>query len=77
MTLRKTLDYDDPAQSKMFKLYGVAVEGSRETRVPVEIRIVDVNDNLPRFTQPLYTATIREDVRIGQFVTKGKFGISL
>jgi hypothetical protein len=37
----------------------------------VEIAVVDVNDNSPQFVQPLYTASVREDIQLGETILKG------
>ncbi|KHJ44096.1 cadherin domain protein, partial [Trichuris suis] len=64
--LMKQLDYDDPVQPRSYKFKAVATEGEKSTSVPVDIEVLDVNDNDPVFTQPLYSASIKEDHPIGQ-----------
>uniref|UniRef100_A0A158QXR6 DE-cadherin (inferred by orthology to a D. melanogaster protein) n=1 Tax=Nippostrongylus brasiliensis TaxID=27835 RepID=A0A158QXR6_NIPBR len=59
--LRRLLDYDDPAQPKLHKLIVVASEDGKESSVPVDVHIADVNDNAPIFSRPLYTTQVRED----------------
>lgn len=66
--LRKQIDYDNPSQAKSFILYGVAREENRESSVPIEIVIKDVNDNAPIFTQPLYSTSVKENIPIGQVI---------
>uniref|UniRef100_A0A0N4VH37 Cadherin egf lag seven-pass g-type receptor n=1 Tax=Enterobius vermicularis TaxID=51028 RepID=A0A0N4VH37_ENTVE len=56
--LMKELDYDDLA----------AQEDGKESSVPLEIRVKDVNDNRPIFTQILYTATVKEDIPVGKTI---------
>ncbi|KAI1722266.1 cadherin domain-containing protein [Ditylenchus destructor] len=68
--LLSKLDYDDPKQTKIFKFYGVVREDGRESKVPIEIAIRDVNDNAPQFIQPLYTANVKEDMEIGATVLR-------
>uniref|UniRef100_A0A915JC69 Cadherin domain-containing protein n=1 Tax=Romanomermis culicivorax TaxID=13658 RepID=A0A915JC69_ROMCU len=68
--LAKNLDFDDPRESKSYKLTVVANEGGLKSTVPLEITVRDVNDNDPYFTQPLYTATINEDHPIGQKILR-------
>ncbi|VDK78311.1 unnamed protein product, partial [Anisakis simplex] len=46
----------------------VAHEDGKESSVPLEIFVEDVNDNAPMFTQPLYTATTKEDIAIGKTI---------
>ncbi|KAH7700358.1 CBR-HMR-1 protein, partial [Aphelenchoides avenae] len=43
-----------------------AREEDKESSVPVDIYIEDVNDNIPRFLQPLYTATAKENIGSGE-----------
>uniref|UniRef100_A0A915AWG2 Cadherin domain-containing protein n=1 Tax=Parascaris univalens TaxID=6257 RepID=A0A915AWG2_PARUN len=66
--LKKRIDYDDETQLRVHKLIVVAHEDGKESSVPLEIFIEDVNDNPPMFTQPLYTATTREDISIGKTI---------
>uniref|UniRef100_A0A915E4Z3 Cadherin domain-containing protein n=1 Tax=Ditylenchus dipsaci TaxID=166011 RepID=A0A915E4Z3_9BILA len=68
--LLKQIDYDDPAQTKTFRMFGIVKEEGRESRVPIEINVQDINDNAPTFVQPLYTATVKEDVEIGHTIVK-------
>jgi hypothetical protein len=49
----------------------IASEGNLESDVPVEVAIQDTNDNRPIFTQPLYTATTREDIMLGKTILIG------
>ena len=80
VTLKRALDYDDPALPKVFNLRGllflylsyfivvisaVVKEDNRENSVPVDFEIEDVNDNAPSFIQPLYTTTTKENIAIG------------
>ncbi|MCP9264161.1 Cadherin domain protein [Dirofilaria immitis] len=60
--LIKSLDYDDNTQPKHYQLIVVASEDGKESEVPLDIYIKDVNDNAPIFTQPIYSATIKEDI---------------
>ncbi|VDN86268.1 unnamed protein product [Brugia pahangi] len=43
----------------------IAQEDGRESEVPLDIYIKDTNDNIPIFTQPIYSATIKEDIPTG------------
>ncbi|BFZ24411.1 hypothetical protein BsWGS_27450 [Bradybaena similaris] len=43
---------------------------SLETRVTLTVNITDVNDNTPKFTSNLYTATVEENREPGQFITQ-------
>lgn len=53
-------------------------QDNKESIVPIEMIIEDINDNAPIFTQPLYTATVKENIEIGHIVLKGKkFGLLL
>uniref|UniRef100_A0A0K0CWJ1 Cadherin domain-containing protein n=1 Tax=Angiostrongylus cantonensis TaxID=6313 RepID=A0A0K0CWJ1_ANGCA len=80
--LRRLLDYDDPSQPKLYKLTGtlhhclvylysfnpifVASEDGKESSVPLDVHIIDVNDNAPVFSRPLYTTQVREDFLVGK-----------
>lgn len=55
-----------------FGLLAIATSGVLTSEVPVDIRVADVNDHDPVFSQPLYTATVKEDVSIGQKILQGK-----
>ncbi|KJH45916.1 cadherin domain protein [Dictyocaulus viviparus] len=44
----------------------IASEDGKESSVPVDVHIIDVNDNAPTFSRPLYTTQIREDIPIGK-----------
>lgn len=50
---------------------------ARVSRVPIEIFVKDVNDNAPTFTQPLYAASVREDVSVGRTIIQGTFFVKL
>ncbi|VDM57913.1 unnamed protein product [Angiostrongylus costaricensis] len=64
--LRRLLDYDDPSQPKLYKLTVVASEDGKESSVPLDVHIIDVNDNAPIFSRPLYTTQVREDFPVGK-----------
>jgi len=49
-----------------------ALESDLKETVPLEIELLDVNDNDPIFTQPLYIAFTKEDHPIGQKILQGK-----
>uniref|UniRef100_A0A0K0E875 Cadherin n=2 Tax=Strongyloides stercoralis TaxID=6248 RepID=A0A0K0E875_STRER len=68
--LTKKIDYENKEHKKIFKLFVTAREGGLESKVPLTINIEDINDNPPVFTQPLYTATTKEDVEIGKILLK-------
>ncbi|CAL2028181.1 unnamed protein product [Caenorhabditis brenneri] len=68
--LTRELDFDDPALPKTHKLKVTAREDNRESHVDLTIRIDDVNDNVPTFTRPLYTAQVREDIPLNQTILK-------
>ncbi|TKR62057.1 hypothetical protein L596_026067 [Steinernema carpocapsae] len=70
VTLKQALDRDDPSQAKMHKLSVIAQEDGKESIVPLEITVEDVNDNVPTFAQPLYTASTKEDISLGQIILK-------
>uniref|UniRef100_A0A0N5C4L2 Cadherin domain-containing protein n=1 Tax=Strongyloides papillosus TaxID=174720 RepID=A0A0N5C4L2_STREA len=68
--LTKKIDYENKEDKKLYKLFITAREGGLESKVPLVIKIEDINDNPPIFTQPLYTATTKEDVDIGKVLLK-------
>ncbi|KAK0427455.1 hypothetical protein QR680_010234 [Steinernema hermaphroditum] len=70
VTLKKPLDRDDPSQARLHKLSVIAHEDGKESSVPLEITVVDVNDNTPTFSQPLYTASTKEDIGLGEVILK-------
>ena len=40
--------------------------------VPIHITVEDVNDNAPQFVQPLYTASVPEDLALGETILTGE-----
>uniref|UniRef100_A0A1I8AAX7 Cadherin n=1 Tax=Steinernema glaseri TaxID=37863 RepID=A0A1I8AAX7_9BILA len=70
VTLKQSLDRDDPSQAKLHKLSVTAHEDGKESSVPLEITVEDVNDNAPTFSQPLYTASAKEDISLGEVILK-------
>uniref|UniRef100_A0A1I7SAF6 Cadherin domain-containing protein n=1 Tax=Bursaphelenchus xylophilus TaxID=6326 RepID=A0A1I7SAF6_BURXY len=70
ITLQRPLDFDEMGVTKTFKLTGVVTQEARESKVPVEVTILDVNDNKPIFTQSLYTAVVKEDVTSDVMILK-------
>jgi len=55
----------------------VARDGGRpalSATATVEVAVLDVNDNAPRFQSPGYTADVSEDVPLGSFVLEVKAG---
>lgn len=51
----------------------MAQEDGKESSVPLDISIKDVNDNLPTFTQPIYIATTKEDIKPGKTILTGNW----
>ncbi|VDN28491.1 unnamed protein product, partial [Cylicostephanus goldi] len=43
-------------------------EDGKESSVPVDVQITDVNDNAPVFSRPLYTTQVREDFPVGETI---------
>jgi hypothetical protein len=70
--LKKTpLDYEDPNQRKFVLVLTSKEQRTRErlsATASVVVTVVDVNDNRPRFPQPMYTATISESSQPGTAV---------
>lgn len=58
---------------KFCKISVIAREDGKESEVPLDIYVEDVNDNTPIFTQPIYSATIKEDIPSGVTILTGKF----
>lgn len=49
----------------------VAHEDGKESMVPLDIYIKDINDNAPVFTQPIYSATTKENIAAGLPIMTG------
>uniref|UniRef100_A0A8C0ZPK4 Protocadherin Fat 2 n=1 Tax=Castor canadensis TaxID=51338 RepID=A0A8C0ZPK4_CASCN len=64
---RKTLDREHVAK---YLLRVTASDGKFQASVPVEVFVLDINDNSPRCSQLLYTGKVREDVSPGHFILK-------
>ena len=65
LTLRKSLDHE---RTKAYNLTITATDDGmpqRSTEQTLEIHVVDINDNPPRFNQSRYEATISENSRAG------------
>ena len=69
--LAQRIDYEG-----LNTLYNIKVEASDhgnkplKTQVTVTINIIDVNDNIPIFSQEFYTASFNEDVEVGYNVIR-------
>lgn len=57
--------------SKFHQISVIAREDGRESEVPLDVYIKDINDNVPIFTQPIYSATIKEDIPPGHIILTG------
>ena len=60
-------DYEESPQQS-FHVRATDIFGSKETRVPVVVRLTDENDNMPIFDLPDYTVSISENRPIGTTV---------
>ena len=72
ITTRKQLDYET-ARSHTFVV--VAQDGGSPVlngTARVEVTLQNVNDNPPRFSQPVYNEYVTEDAGRGELVTTGK-----
>ncbi|XP_062941472.1 protocadherin Fat 2 [Cynocephalus volans] len=67
ISTRKTLDREHTAK---YLLRITASDGKFQASVPVEIFVLDINDNSPQCSQLLYTGKVREDVSPGHFILK-------
>ncbi|XP_025148164.2 protocadherin Fat 2 [Bubalus bubalis] len=64
---RKTLDREHTAK---YLLRITASDGKFQASVPVEIFVLDINDNSPQCSQLLYTGKVSEDVPPEHFILK-------
>nr|XP_048293531.1 protocadherin Fat 2 [Myodes glareolus] len=64
---KKTLDREHIAK---YLLRITASDGKFQTSVPVEVFVLDINDNSPQCSQLLYTGRVREDITPGHFILK-------
>ncbi|XP_026937292.1 protocadherin Fat 2 isoform X1 [Sagmatias obliquidens] len=64
---RKTLDREHMAK---YLLRITASDGKFQASVPVEIFVLDINDNSPQCSELLYTGKVSEDVPLGHFILK-------
>lgn len=58
VSLQKRLDYDTGDREKSVTV--LARKGSRTVSATVKITVLDVNDNAPEFSQPVYRFSVRE-----------------
>ncbi|XP_060053958.1 protocadherin Fat 2 [Erinaceus europaeus] len=59
---RKTLDREHTAK---YSLRVTASDGKFQASVPMEVYVLDINDNSPQCSQLLYTGSVREDASPG------------
>uniref|UniRef100_A0A8C5P376 Protocadherin Fat 2 n=1 Tax=Jaculus jaculus TaxID=51337 RepID=A0A8C5P376_JACJA len=64
---KKTLDREHTAK---YLLRITASDGKFQASVPVEVFVLDINDNSPQCLQLLYTGKVREDVPLGHAILK-------
>ncbi|XP_033743643.1 protocadherin alpha-6-like isoform X2 [Pecten maximus] len=65
----------DSETRNFYRLHVLAVDGAVQQRtgtMTVDIRVTDVNDNAPEFSQSVYNITIAEDTAVGQVILKVK-----
>ncbi|XP_035377334.1 protocadherin gamma-A11-like isoform X17 [Electrophorus electricus] len=70
MVLQTPLDREKHSE---YSLILTAVDGGNPPRsgtVTVHISVLDVNDNVPAFTESLYKASVLEDAAVGTLITK-------
>ncbi|XP_042544933.1 protocadherin Fat 2 [Dipodomys spectabilis] len=64
---KETLDREHTAK---YLLRITASDGKFQTSVPVEVFVLDINDNSPQCSQLVYTGKVREDVSPGHSILK-------
>lgn len=62
-----TLDYESGITEFSFVVWAMDQEGLNDS-APVVVTVQDVNDNYPRFLQPLYQASVAEDMAVNSVV---------
>ncbi|KAK0138306.1 Cadherin-like protein 26 [Merluccius polli] len=67
ISVHKSVDYEDFKALKL-KLLASKNDRSLDTQLGIEITILDINDNPPRFQKDLYEVTVREDIAQGAYV---------
>ncbi|GFY53891.1 neural-cadherin [Trichonephila inaurata madagascariensis] len=77
LKIAKPLDYEDPMQRYGFNITIQVSDHGGETSntyhidySKVFIRLIDINDNPPEFTEPMLKASVQENVTIGYVVKK-------
>ncbi|OWF37311.1 protocadherin alpha-11-like [Mizuhopecten yessoensis] len=63
----------DSETRNFYRLHVLAIDGAVQQRtgtMTVDIKVTDVNDNAPEFSQSVYNVTIGEDTRVGQVILK-------
>ncbi|XP_043212632.1 cadherin-87A-like, partial [Amphibalanus amphitrite] len=72
VTVNKTegIDLDDVQGREMVALVAEVTDGVHSVSVPVEVTIIDTNNNKPEFSKTVYQAVLPESVPIGTVVQR-------
>ncbi|XP_052798683.1 neural-cadherin-like isoform X2 [Mya arenaria] len=73
LTIIQAVDYDDRVNiQRSFNLTAYVVDSNPDHRAQtyIEIEVTDYNDEVPTFTEPQKSVTLKEDVAVGMYIAK-------
>ncbi|XP_027710583.1 protocadherin gamma-A10-like [Vombatus ursinus] len=70
LVLEKALDREEQAEHQLLLIATDGGDPARTGETQIRIRVLDVNDNAPRFQRSLYEVSVPEDVQTGTAVVK-------